>query len=205
MLNKKGIIASLLAGEIASWFLISIIKNPFIPEFEALAALGPIIWLLPIVLPILFLTGIVIAWQLGRIAKVFLQFARFAEIGVLNAAIDFGVLNLLIAATGVTSGATIIVLNVISVAIATTNSYFWNRWWTFDAEGGAAGKEFAQFVAVSFVGVLINSAIVFLGTSLIDPQFGLSAGLWANLMKVVATVVSLVWNFMGYKFIVFKR
>ncbi len=38
----------------------------------------------------------------------------------------------------------------------------------------------------------------------IHPLFGFSAARWLNIAKVLATVISLVWNFLGFKFFVFK-
>jgi putative flippase GtrA len=58
---------------------------------------------------------------------------------------------------------------------------------------------------VSIIGALINSGIVFAISTFVDPMFGLSQAVWVNAAKVVATGISLIWNFLGYKFIVFKR
>ncbi|MCG2809773.1 MAG: GtrA family protein, partial [Candidatus Portnoybacteria bacterium] len=107
---------------------------------------------------------------------------------------------------GIYSGRYIIILNAISFSVAVINSYFWNKLWIFRA--GKTEKqagEFAQFVAITLVGMALNTTAVYVITTLISPMFGLSAELWANLAKVAATVISLIWNFTGYKFIVFKR
>ena len=133
-----------------------------------------------------------------------LQGIKFVLVGILNTAIDFGVLNLLILITGITGGWAIAPLNAISFLCAATNSYLWNKFWTFKAKGGVAGKEFSQFLIISLIGIGINTGIVVAGTSLVSPLFGLSSKVWVNLIKVLATGVSMVWNFLGYKFIVFK-
>jgi putative flippase GtrA len=92
--------------------------------------------------------------------------------------------------------------------INTGNSYLWNKYWTFKKEGSETGqiaREFSQFLAISIVGILLNSGIVYAITTLVSPLFGLSSALLANFAKVLATVVSMVWNFAGYKFFVFKN
>lgn len=138
--------------------------------------------------------------------KLVVQFSKFVLIGFLNTGIDFAILNLLMWQTGIYSGRYIIILNAISFSVAVINSYFWNKLWIFRA-GGTEKKagEFAQFVAITLVGMALNTTVVYVITTLVSPMFGLSAELWANLAKVVATGISLVWNFAGYKFIVFKR
>lgn len=131
------------------------------------------------------------------------QAVKFVLVGALNTLIDFGVLNLLVWLTGITGGWAIAPLNAISFFCAVINSYFWNKFWTFKVKGGFA-KEFSQFLVISLIGIGINTGIVVAGTSLISPLAGLSPTLWVNFVKVLATFVSMTWNFLGYKFIVFK-
>ncbi len=133
------------------------------------------------------------------------QFSKFIVIGFMNTAIDFAILNFLMWWTGIYSGASIILLNIISFSIAVFNSYFWNKYWTFRDLDKIEAKEFSQFILVTLIGLAINSSIVYGITTLISPMFGISPELWANLAKAAATGFSLIWNFIGYKFIVFNR
>jgi len=203
-MEKKNLLYSIVLGFLTSWFLIFVIKNPFIEEFKNIALLERMVWWLPLILPLAFLAGFFLSWLFSRIVAVFLQIAKFVEVGILNTAIDFGILNLLIWLTGITGGWGIAPLNAFSFLCATTNSYFWNKFWTFKKSGGASGKEFSQFLIISAIGIGLNTGIVVLGTSIFSPAFGLSAGAWANVMKILATFISMTWNFLGYKFIVFK-
>ncbi len=201
---KKNLIYSSIVGFLTSWFLIFVIKNPFVEEFKSLASLGDKVWWLLLITPAIFFIGMLAAAFISRIISVFLQLAKFAEVGILNTAIDFGILNLLIWLTGITGGWAIAPLNATSFLCATTNSYFWNKFWTFKKKDGAKGGEFIQFLIVSAIGIGINTGIVVAGTTLVSPVLGMSPAAWANIMKLLATFVSLVWNFLGYKFIVFK-
>ncbi|MBU1563790.1 GtrA family protein [Patescibacteria group bacterium] len=133
------------------------------------------------------------------------QFSKFVVIGFINTALDFAILNLLMWWTGIYSGSWIILLNIVSFSIAVFNSYFWNKYWTFKDKDKIEAKEFSQFVIVTLIGLAINSSIIFEVTTLISPMFGLSPELWANLAKAAATGFSLIWNFAGYKFFVFKK
>ena len=142
----------------------------------------------------------------GRLVR---QFSKFATVGLLNTAIDFAILNILTIITGFTVGVGLFVLNTISFTAATVNSYFFNKHWTFrDKSRDEEEKKFVQFLAISVVGAGINGGVVVLVTTFISPMFaslGLADQLWVNIAKVFATGVSLVWNFVGYKFIVFKK
>lgn len=137
--------------------------------------------------------------------KTLFQFIKFSIVGVTNTAIDFGVLNLLMWMTGIYKGKTIFLLNSISFLVAVTNSYIWNRIWTFKSKERNIAGQFFQFLIISIIGILINGGIVYGISTFISPVFGLSAPVWANIAKAVATAVSLIWNFIGYKFIVFKK
>lgn len=70
---------------------------------------------------------------------------------------------------------------------------------------GRQSGEFTKFMVVSVIGTFINSSVVGLVTGFIPPLFGTNPELWANLAKVAATAVALVWNFTGYKLLVFKK
>jgi putative flippase GtrA len=132
---------------------------------------------------------------------VILQIVKFLVIGVLNTFIDFLILNLLIWATGIYEGVGIFFLNIISFSFAVVNSYLWNKYWTFQEKSRTGiPTQFAKFLTVSVIGGIINSSVVFLITTYIDPLFSLEGQVWANVAKVVATAVGLVWNFIGYKF-----
>jgi len=134
------------------------------------------------------------------------QLVRFVVVGVINTGIDFLILNIEMFLTGITSGSGMLIQNAVSFGLATINSYYLNKSWTFgDKDKKKEGIKFAQFLTVSIIGITINSLIVYLITSFVPPMFGISPQLWANVAKLAATVISLMWNFMGYKFIVFKK
>ena len=204
LIRKRDIFLASVCGFFAGFFLILIIKNPLIDEFSALVGFGNLIWLLPFIFSFIFLLGVVIAKIIFRSVEFLFQFVKFAETGVLNTFIDMGIYNALIWVTGITSGALMIPINIFSFSCATGNSYFWNKFWTFKKGDKAKTKEFLEFFAVTMVGMAINTFIVFLGTTFL-PSMGLSDGAWANLVKVGATMISMIWNFVGYKFIVFKK
>lgn len=134
----------------------------------------------------------------------FNQFVKFSVVGFLNTSLDFSVLNFLSYLTGIYSGFNIIFLNSVSFFIAIINSYFWNKYWTFNQSSGVKGEEFLKFFVVGFGGLVLNSFLVYAITTFIPLFDGLTPQLLENLAKILATVVSLVWNFIGFKFFVFK-
>jgi len=74
--------------------------------------------------------------------------------------------------------------------------------WFTRSENTAAHTVLA-FAAVSIVGALINSGLVGLITEYWPVTQNLDLN--KNIAKVIATVVSLFWNFIGYKVFVFRK
>lgn len=134
-----------------------------------------------------------------------MQFGRFVITGVLNTAIDFVILYLLIRLTGRANGTPYSLFKGISFACATVNSYLLNKFWTFGAgrNNGDAG-ELGRFVAVALVSLLVNitaaSIVVALG-----PVDGLSAATWALVGAVVGSGTALLFSFFGFRLLVFRK
>ena len=79
---------------------------------------------LPLIAPILFVIGFWVGKFLARWFAFFEQLSKFIVVGFLNTAIDFGMLNLLSATTGITSGIVLGGVNVPGFSVAIANSFF---------------------------------------------------------------------------------
>jgi len=198
--SKKDILFSIILGEIVGIFLIPTFLHTGIYYKLPL----PLVLLL-IFLPILSALGMALASFIAKFLAVFKQFAKFIAVGLANTSIDFGILNTLSYFTGITAGVWLVPLNSISFVIAITNSFFWNKFWVFEEREGGATREFGIFLGITLIALAINSAIVVFMTSYFNPFFNLNAAQWENIAKLLATFISLFWNFAGYKFVVFKK
>lgn len=151
------------------------------------------------------------------------QAVKFGIVGALNTAVDFFILNILVyfgllAAFSIL-GQKFLVANVISVSVAMINSFILNKKWAFKSEGGNIYFQIFQFLIVTIIGMFVVHQIIFnllyyrfvfpadfavkilhyIGLTFFSREFIL-----LNFSKSVAIVVSLIWNFIGYKFVVFK-
>ena len=158
----------------------------------------------PFVAAIGIVFGIWLGKTLSRFVPIMFQLAKFAAVGFLNTAIDYGVLNLLSIATDITSGLGAGWIKVPAVIIAACNSYVWSKLWVFkkiDKKGFF--HDLPGFAAVTVIGILIRSLIIAGFTSL-DPSFGFTDKQWLNVGNTLATLLGIVVDFLGYKFIVFR-
>lgn len=199
---QKDIALSFFIGLLCAVFIFPIAKNL---EMKPLLA-----WGLIAVLPVLSAIGMWVAYWLAKKIKVFYQIAKFGLVGLLNTLVDWGILNLLMFLTGLTSGYMFSAFKGLSFLFAMANSYIWNKFWTFkkEAENGEAdksgAKEMLQFFVVSLVGFALNVSAATFIVNIWGVQWGLSSALWANVGALTGTLLGLAWNFLGYKLIVFK-
>ena len=121
---------------------------------------------------------------------------KFSLVGVLNTAVDYGVFATL---TGALAWP-VAVAHTASVALATANSYLWNRNWTFRSgqrprTRGSETARILRFVGLNLVSFGVSLAVV----------VGLSDGLhwYPWLAKAPAIVVSLALNYLGNRLWVF--
>lgn len=197
--TKKDIWASLILGELLAWLVLPIAKNL---SFEV-----PVFWLWPLFLPVIVLLGMYFLFLVGRKIVLIWQIGKFGSVGILNTMVDWGVLNLLLFLTGVTSGVLYSVFKGISFLVALLNSYGWNKFWTFSEQKQTKkiGREFLQFTVVSVIGFVINVGTASLVVNYLGRPEAISPELWANLGALAGTILGMTWNFLGYKLIVFKK
>lgn len=124
---------------------------------------------------------------------------RFGIVGIANTAIDFIVLFLLVAL-----GLDKIPANYISTATAFIFSFFVNKSFTFKSKGGNVKKQFLIFIIVTIISLWVLQPLVITGVSWVLAPAGLSVAASLFIAKVIATIASLVWNYVFYSRLVFK-
>ena len=137
---------------------------------------------------------------------------RFLMAGGINTLLDFTILNILVWGFGVWSYAA----NAISVVICVCVSYCLNHFFVFQKKEKLSMRPFIYFFVVTgFNSICIQSAIIWLSHSIFATPFsrsilaftGLvdSQALQLNLAKCAAVAVGMVWNFLFYKHMIFKK
>ena len=201
MFTKKDFYFSIATGLITGFSAWQIFNFLEVTKFKDVS----FAWFL-LLIPVLWIMGVNLGYFLGKWLAFFNQFGKFAVIGFTNAAVDFGVLNLLIANTDISSGGWYSVFKAISFMSAVVPSYFWNKHWAFSASGGeVSGFEFAKFMSVAIVSIFINTGIASLVVNFVNPLGGLSIQIWANVGAVAGSAVALIFSFVGFKTAVFKK
>lgn len=199
IMKKIDGIISLVIGFLIGCFFIIVIKSI---GFEV-----PFLFSFPFVFSLLSVLGMFFVSFVGKRFLIIYQAGKFVLVGALNTFVDFGVLNMLMMIFGIASGWPYSVFKGISFSCSVVNSYFWNKFWTFQKKdtGIAKAGEFGKFAVVAGTGFILNVSIASFVVNAIGPQFGLSEELWGNVGAFVAVLCVFTWNFLGYKLIVFKK
>jgi putative flippase GtrA len=163
-------------------------------------------WFLPILFPILAVFGIWIAEIIGRKFLFVYQLAKFVLVGAFFVVFDLIILNSLMAYFGITKEEILkySIFVIISFIVVTTFKYFANKYWAFEKmEKERMEKEFGIFFLVTAIsGIIQVSVASLLFKFLILTVSPLLAG---NIGKILGIVVASLWNFICYKFLVFKK
>ncbi len=140
------------------------------------------------------------------------EIVKFALVGVLNTAIDYGVFFVLFSFIRLDKN----LAQTIATLVAMTNSYLVNRYWTFEKAGGIRGREIWRFVAVNLLslGVTLLCLNLFYDVlslhevanrilAVFGVGFVLRGDVAVLFCKVLAMPFSLAVNFLGNKLWVF--
>lgn len=126
------------------------------------------------------------------------QVVRYAVVGFGNTAIDFGLLFLL-----KSLGIPIELANICSTGVAFVFSFFANKKYTFKTTDTNVAREISLFIIVTLFGLWVLQTIVINLTMPMATHIVHNQNIALLITKLVATIVSLVWNYILYSKVVF--
>ena len=121
-----------------------------------------------------------------------IQFIKFGLVGCLNTLVDLIVFTLLNAIFHI-----YYLAKIVSYSCGVLNSYFFNTRWTFQKEHKKSAKEFILFVVINLISLGVSLGMLYVCRNLFMIRIDF-------ISNVIATVVSLIVNFIGNKLIVFR-
>lgn len=129
------------------------------------------------------------------------QKGRFLLVGAAATTIDFGILFLLRFGLQIA----VVPANIGSTSLAFCFSFFANKKYTFKSDGQSLLRQMALFTVVTLFGLwVIQGTIIHLIMPLIT-SFLSESSLALFVSKLLATAATLLWNYLLYSRIVFKK
>ena len=153
-------------------------------------------------MPILSGTGVTDRSSGQQMRSVLAKLMRFAVIGIANTSIDIITLNILLWKFPATHMWEILFFNSLACIVAACNSFFWNKYWTFQYREPITARLVAKFAGVSLLSLLGNNLILWLFL-LLFPAVMTGAGLGAVVLKATAGAVMMAFSFVGQLVVVF--
>ena len=183
-MKRKDIIIAIICGLSVAWIAIDF--------------LGKIGWIFVVIFPILSVVGLWVVEWLGKKFLFIHQAGKFALVGAFADVIDIKVFQLLFWFFPFSN-----FVKAISFFVGTLVKYFLDKHWAFEKnENDGIYIEITKFFIVALVGMGINVvSFNYFGTI----STGLEPKIWQEVCIILAALVTAVWNFCGYKFIVFKK
>lgn len=129
------------------------------------------------------------------------QKIRFAAVGIINTATDFVALFSLVTFFGLP----VYIANILSTSLALSVSYILNKRTVFKDQNKSGVRQILLFVAVTLAGLwIVQGAVIWLFSTILAASTSLSSALILLIAKLIASVFSLVWNYIWYNKVIFK-
>ena len=124
------------------------------------------------------------------------QFTKSVIVGLVNTAIDFFIYFSLTRGTDFFERH-LLSANIIAFSIAATNSFFWNKKWTFRDQGKNYHVQYSKFLIVSIGGLILSQGIFVIGVHYLKIS--------DIITKLAAVAIVTFWNFALNKWWTFKK
>jgi dolichol-phosphate mannosyltransferase len=121
------------------------------------------------------------------------QFVKFCLVGVFNTIVDYGVYLFFSRLVGLY----FLYSNILSILVAMTFSFFANKYWTFGNLENKLASQYLKFFLISIVYFLLYNTIFYLGVKYL--------GIYDLLVKLIAIVIGVFWNFLANKYWTFRE
>lgn len=138
------------------------------------------------------------------------QFLKFGITGAIGAIVDFSSYNIMTRGFGWDTiyyilGYEIIAANLVSVFLAITSNFLLNKYWTFRNRDAAVVKQWTGYFVLNFFTFILNQILTSFfafRVPVVELAFGNQKD---NAAKALAIGLILFINFLGSKFIIFRK
>ena len=133
------------------------------------------------------------------------RFSKFSLVGLSNAAIDIGVLNLFLWLEPTREVSLLVFYNGVALVLANLNSYLWNTLWTFRGRAEHDMRQIVLFVLQVFVNIGISNGLFWALVHPIIVHTEVPTYLAGNVAKIISVTVASTISFFIMRFVVFSR
>jgi putative flippase GtrA len=134
------------------------------------------------------------------------RYVRFSLVGVSNALVDLGAINLFLIVHTTREPWLLVIYNLVALALTNANSYLWNTLWTFRGHARHDARQVGLFTAQGVLNAAIGSGVLWAVAHLLLAYYpALSAQLAGNVAKLVSMFVASSASFLFLHYLVFNK
>ena len=133
------------------------------------------------------------------------RFSKFSIVGLSNAIIDIGVLNLFLWLEPTRDVTMLVIYNGVALVLANSNSYLWNTLWTFRGRAEHDVRQIVLFTLQVIVNIVISNALFWALIRPIIVYTEVPTYLAGNTAKIISVIVASTISFFIMRYVVFSR
>ncbi len=134
-----------------------------------------------------------------------IRLSKFSAVGLSNAAIDIGVLNLFLWLQPTREVYVLVIFNGIALVLANANSYVWNTLWTFRGRAEHDLRQGVLFALQVLVNIGVSSALFWVLVHPLIVNTQIPTYLVGNVAKIASVLVASTISFFIMRYVVFSR
>jgi putative flippase GtrA len=141
-----------------------------------------------------------------KLKKGGIRFSKFTVVGLSNAVVDFGTLNLFLWLASTRDPSVLALYNGVALLLANVNSYVWNTRWTFQSRAKRNNfRQRALFALQVLVNITISNGLFWIMIRPVLIHTEVPAYLAGNAAKIISVVVASTMGFFFMRYVVFTR
>jgi putative flippase GtrA len=133
------------------------------------------------------------------------RFSKFSLVGLSNAAIDIGVLNLFLWLEPTREVSMLVLYNGVALVLANLNSYIWNTLWTFRGRAEHDARQIVLFTLQVLVNIGISNGLFWALVHPIIVYTEVPTYLAGNVAKIISVTVASTVSLFIMRYVVFSR
>ena len=134
------------------------------------------------------------------------RFSKFTIVGLSNAVVDIGTLNLFLWFASTRDPSVLALYNGVALVLANVNSYFWNTRWTFRARAKRRdARQRILFTVQALFNICVSNGLFYLLVHPVLLYTDVPAYLAGNVAKLISVAVASTLSFFVLRYLVFSR
>lgn len=143
---------------------------------------------------------------LAKLKKGGVRFSKFTVVGISNATIDIGTLNLFLWLASTRDPAVLALYNGVALLLANLNSYVWNTRWTFRGRAKRNNlRQRALFALQVLANVTVSNGLFWIMVRPVLVYTEVPAYLAGNVAKLISVVFASIMSYFFMRYVVFSR